>query len=79
MEEEISDNNICRKQEVREQGTEAGSQRLMIEDPRQAITKIYQGFCKQTLYLWACKGKTISFVYTCKTPGKPTVYLMSKK
>ena len=79
MEQEISDNNICWKHEVREQGTEAGSQGLMTEDPKQAITNVCQGFCKQTLYLWVCKGKTVSFIYTGKTPGKPTVYLMFKK
>ena len=78
MEQEISDNNICRKHEVREQGTEAGSQGLMTEDPKQAITNVCQGFFKQTLYLWVCKGKTVSFIYISKTPGKPTVYLMSK-
>ena len=42
MEQEISDNNICQKQEVREQGTEAGSQGLMTEDPKQAITNVCQ-------------------------------------
>ena len=25
------------------------------------------------------KEKPVSFIYTGKTPGKPTVYLMSKK
>ena len=42
MEQEISDNNICWKHEVSEQGTEAGSQGLMTEDPKQAITNVWQ-------------------------------------
>ena len=42
MEQEISNNNICRKHEVREQGTEEGSQGLMTEDPKQAITNVCQ-------------------------------------
>ena len=42
MEQEISDNNICWKHEVREQGTEAGRQGLMTGDPKQAITNVCQ-------------------------------------
>ena len=72
MEQEISDNNICRKHEVREQGTEEGSQGLMTEDPKQAMTNVRQGFCKQTLYLWVWKGKTcIFYLYWQKHQANP--------
>ena len=69
MEWEISDNNICRKHEAREKGTEAGSQGLMTEDPKQAITKAYQGSCKQILYLWFCKEKLYFLGSTGCTQG----------
>ena len=77
MEQEISDNNICQKHEVSEQGTEAGSQGLMTEDPKQAITNV----CLQTNTLSVGlerKNLYLSFILA-KTPGKPTVYLMFKK